>query len=77
MSSRKWPPGARVIERRLHPGSGVVTNFALLRHPDRHVVGTGRSRVILLMAAIAGGRQAGVVVICVALRALHTRMSAG
>ena len=30
MSSREWPPGARVIERRLHPGGRVVANLALL-----------------------------------------------
>ena len=37
----------------------------------------GGAGEVLLMAAIAGSRQAGVVVICVALRALHARVGAG
>ncbi len=65
-----------MIESRLHPRGRVVTDFALLRESSRHVVRIGGAAVILLMAAIAGCRQAGVVVVHVALRALDAGMRA-
>ena len=65
-----------MIEARLRPRGRVVTDFALLRESYRHVIRIGRAGVILLMAAVAGSRQAGVVVVHVALRALHAGMSA-
>src|SRR5215469_4364878 len=74
--ARQRPPGRGMIEARLSPRGGVVTDLALLREAHRHVIRIGGAGEVLLMAAIAGRRQAGVVVVHVALRALHAGMRA-
>ncbi len=58
-----------VVEHRAKPGTGVVASLACGREPGGDVIGIVRSLVIRLMAAIASGRQRGVVVVHVALRA--------
>jgi len=78
---RRMPTGQRpasrgMIEARLSPRGCVVTDFALLGEAHGNVIRIGRSGVILLMAAVAGGRQAGVIVVHVALRALHAGVRA-
>lgn len=71
------PAGRGMIEGRLSPRSCVVTDLALLREAYRHVIRVGRAGEILLMAAVAGRWQAGVIVVYVALRALNARVRAG
>lgn len=58
-----------VIEHRAEPGTGVVASLARGRETSGDMVRVVRSLVIRLVAAIAGGRQRGVVVVHVALRA--------
>ena len=53
-----------------------MTDLALLREAHRYVIRIGRSGEILLMAAVARRRQAGVIVVHMALRALHARVRA-
>ena len=65
-----------MIEARLCPRSCVVTDFALLRKAHGHVIRICGAGVILLMATIAGCRQTGVVVVYVALSALHAGVRA-
>ena len=68
-----------VVKRRARPGSGVVALLASLREARSYVIGIGSVIEIGKVAAHAGGIRAGQVVIVVdmALRALHGRMEAG
>jgi len=76
MRARQRPAGRSMIEDRLGPRGCVVTDFALLGEAHGHVIRIGRSGVVFLMAAVAGRWQAGVVVVHVALRALHAGVRA-
>ena len=65
-----------VIENRARPGRGVVAHRAGGRKTRGDVIGIGRCRVFILVAAITIGRNAGVVVIHVAVRARYRGMRA-
>lgn len=75
--SSERPAGTRVIERGRRPGGSVMAYLALLGEAYRHVIRIRCAGEILLMATVAGGRQAGVVVVYVALCALHAGVGAG
>ena len=68
-----------MIEGRTRPGGGVVTLLAGLREARRDVIRIGRALEVFQVAGNAGRVRAGqvVVVIDVALRALHPGVRAG
>ena len=67
----------RVVESDCRPVTGVVTGIASSRKGCGNVIWIRRSSEICLVAAVAGGRQARVVVVRVALGAGHGGMSSG
>ena len=66
-----------VVEDCAEPGTGVVASLACGRETSRGVVRIVRRLIVRLMAAITGGRQRGVVVVHVALRAGDGYVEAG
>jgi len=69
--------GGRVIERRRSPVGGRVADGAIGREAGGDVRRVGGSGEVRLMAGIAGCGQVVVVVVGVALRACHGRVSTG
>jgi len=67
--SRESETGARMIKRRVHPVRGVVARIASLREVRRHVVGIGRSLIVLQVATDAGRTGQVVIVVDVAIGA--------
>ena len=70
--------GRRMIKRRARPGRGAVTLLASLRETGADVIGTRRSLEIFEVAADARSVRVAqvVIVVDVALRALHRRVRA-
>ena len=61
----------RVIKGSSQPGRGGMTSRARGREPGRYVIRIVRSLVVSLVAAVAVGRDRGVVVVDVATRTRH------
>ena len=78
MRARQRESGGRVIEIRARPGGGVVALRAGLRETRLHVIRLRSALEILQVAAHASRIRTGqaVVVVDVALHALHGRMRA-
>jgi hypothetical protein len=66
-----------VVERRRHPGRGVVAHFALLREPRLNMVWVGRSVEIRQVAGGAGRIVQAIISVDVALRTLQWDMRPG
>lgn len=69
--------GLIVIERRVHPGGGVVARFARGGECGRDVIGIFCALEVAFMAGVAILGRAGEVAGCVALHALHRSVRAG
>lgn len=77
MRSRKWESTVRVIERSRLPGCGVVASLAGLGESLLHVIGIICVLEILQVATHARRIRQVVVIVDVALRALHGGVRAG
>ena len=66
-----------VIERRRCPGSRAVAYRAILRESGRNMIWIGCAIKAAQMARHTGGRQGRILTICMARRALLTRMRTG
>lgn len=75
--ARQREAGGGVIESGIRPGHRGVAGFARLRHSSLHVIGVGRSLVVLQMAGDACGVGEAVVSVDVALRTLQRDVRAG
>ena len=71
--SRQGKTGSRVIEDSIGPQHRVMTLFASLREAGLHVIGIGRSLIVLQVAAHARRSRDVVVAVDVAIRALPWR----
>lgn len=77
MGPGQRPSRARMIERGRSPICGRMTQLALLRETDRHMVRIVGCCVVRTVAPVARGRKRRVVVVLMAVDARHRRMRAG